>query len=66
MALLAPHIANGIVILLNSKLIRQLSKQADEKIQQGDFKIMNVLHHITAGMKAIATEMQYVANDELR
>ena len=27
---------------------------------------MNLLHHITAGIKSIATEMQYIANDELR
>jgi len=57
MALIAPHIANGIVIMINCKLISQLAKQANEKIGQGSFKILNILHHITAGMKSIATEM---------
>lgn len=27
---------------------------------------MNILHHFTAGVKALACEMQYIANDELR
>jgi len=66
MALIAPHIANGIVIMINCKLINQLAKQANEKIKEGSFKILNLLHHITAGMKSITTEMQYIANDELR
>jgi hypothetical protein len=57
MALLAPHIANGIVLLINAKLIKYLSLQADESIKQGSFKILPILHHFTAGLKALAGEM---------
>jgi len=57
MTLLAPHIANGIVILINAKLIKYLSLQADESIKQGSFKILPILHHFTAGLKALAGEM---------
>ena len=66
MAVIAPHIANGMTILINFRLIKQLSAESDANVAKGNFKTLEILHHFTAGIKALACEMQYVANDELR
>jgi hypothetical protein len=40
--------------------------KGNEDAQNGNFKEMAKLHHITSGMKAIATTMAYDGIDELR
>ena len=66
MAVIAPHIANGIVILVTFRILRDLSKQSDSLIKSNNFKMLPVLHHFSSGLKALASEMMYIANDELR
>jgi hypothetical protein len=66
MAQIAPPIANGMVILITYKLMKNLNKQSDEAVKKGNFKLLPVLHHITAGLKALGSEMMYLGMDELR
>lgn len=66
MALIAPHIANGMVIFINTNVLADMNKQNDELVKQGNFKGLPTLHHISAGIKALSTEMMYIANDQLR
>ena len=40
--------------------------EAHTEMQQGKFELLDICHHFTAGMKAIATEMQYKGTDECR
>ena len=35
-------------------------------MEEGKFKLLDICHHFTAGMKAIATDMQYKGTDECR
>lgn len=43
-----------------------MNKQSDENIKQGNFKMLPVLHHVSAGIKALGSEMMYQGMDELR
>jgi len=67
MACIGPHLANGIVILGCSGYVYELSQASDKAVlQSNNFKLLDVLHHITSGLKSIATDMQYKGNDECR
>jgi len=35
-------------------------------VKKGDFKLLDMLHHFTSGIKAVATEQTYLGMDELR
>ena len=35
-------------------------------MKEGDFKSFELIHHLTAGLKAYATEMCYNGTDEMR
>jgi acyl-CoA oxidase len=66
MATIAPHLANGMVLLIVYKFLSNLNRQSDANISNGNFKLLPMLHHVTAGLKALSSEMQYVGCDELR
>ena len=66
MAVIAPNIANAMIILMTSKLIKNLNKESDTNILNENFKLLPMLHHFTSGMKAIASEMMYNGLDQLR
>jgi hypothetical protein len=34
--------------------------------EKGNFKLLDICHHLTAGMKALCTDLQYRGHDELR
>lgn len=45
----------------------QLNAKAQRQINEdNNFKLLDVLHHFTSGLKAFATEQQYVGMDEMR
>jgi alkylation response protein AidB-like acyl-CoA dehydrogenase len=35
-------------------------------LKEEDFKLLDILHHFTSGIKAIATDVAYKGMDELR
>lgn len=57
MAVIAPHIANGIVIMVTYGQLKNINLKSDEKVKKGDFKLLDILHHFSAGVKAVACEM---------
>jgi hypothetical protein len=66
MALIAPHIANGLVLLITFKQISKLNNQSNINVTNGDFRLLPMLHHVTSGLKSLSSEQQYIAVDELR
>lgn len=40
--------------------------ESNAKVEEGDFKLLDILHHFTSGLKSITTEMSYRGTDELR
>ena len=55
-----------MAIFLVSKSIDDLHTQAINEFTEGNFKNLDLLHHMTAGVKSFATEMCYNGLDELR
>ena len=46
--------------------IRELNTQSMKNVAKEDFKLLDIVHHLTSGVKAYATEMAYFGLDELR
>lgn len=66
MAQIAPNIANGMVLFLFCKFGKDLNRQSDINVENDDFKLLPILHHITSGLKALSSEMLYNGVDEMR
>lgn len=66
MQTLGYNLANGITISIVSQAIQALYLQVLENSKKGDFKMLEIMHHLTSGVKAYATEMLYFGLDELR
>ena len=66
MEILGKNLGNAIVIFLVSKKIEELHQQCGEEFKDDNFKNLDLLHHLTAGVKSYATEMCYVGLDEMR
>ena len=47
-------------------IIQQMFEESHKYVEQGDFKMLDVLHHFTSGMKALATNYAYNGIDALR
>jgi alkylation response protein AidB-like acyl-CoA dehydrogenase len=43
-----------------------LAADSDKLIAKGSFKLLDLLHHFSSGMKALATTIAYQGVDELR
>jgi len=43
-----------------------LQAESDELLKDENFKMLDVLHHFTSGIKAIGTDVAYKGMDELR
>ncbi len=63
---LAPHIANAMIIRVSSNQIEKLFRESSKLVEKGKFTLLEVLHHLTSGFKAVACEMSYRGNDEMR
>lgn len=66
MHILGPNLANSLVIQVSGHAVEKIVHEAHIEIEKGSFKLLDICHHFTAGMKAIATEMQYKGTDECR
>lgn len=52
--------------MISSDKIIDLMDESDKLVRDGDFKMLDELHHFTSGMKAVMTEYAYFGIDELR
>ena len=63
---LGKNLSNGLTIFLAGKTIDELHKLSIVQFKEGNFENLDLLHHLTAGVKSFATEMCYVGIDEMR
>ena len=66
MHILGPHVANAYVIYLTGRTLENLYNESAAQVEKGNFKLLDILHHFSAGMKSITTDMSYKGCDELR
>ena len=67
MDILASNISNGLVIQMTAReLVEKIVKESNKQIMEDEFKLLDVLHHFTSGLKALAAEMSYLGVDEMR
>lgn len=59
MAILGPQLANAYTFSIVARNLRELNIEAVKEMQNGKFKLMDILHHFTSGLKAICTEECY-------
>ena len=48
------------------EITENIVEESNKQILNDNFKLLDVLHHFTSGMKALAAEMAYVGLDEMR
>jgi len=51
---------------ISAKAVEALMSESNKQVEVGNFKLLDICHHYTSGMKAVATEMTYKGTDELR
>ena len=67
MDIMASNLANGVCLLMTAREITEvLVKKSNKAILEDDFKLLDVLHHFTSGLKALAAELAYYGIDEMR
>lgn len=66
MEIIAPWLAAGLAIGLTGHLISKLARKAIIQIGNKDYKLLDVLHHLTSGVKAFSTDCAYRGIDEMR
>jgi hypothetical protein len=54
------------MLALSSQMLKSMMLQSNELAQKNDFSMLDILHHFTAGIKAVATHYGYYGIDELR
>ena len=60
---LAPILANSVVMRIATNQIESIFLESNKLVEQGDFKLLEILHHLTSGFKAVCTEQSYAGND---
>lgn len=63
---LSKHLSIAMTLHLVISDLINLETQSSIEIQNGSFKLLDILHHFSAGMKALVTDFCYVGVDELR
>jgi hypothetical protein len=67
MKILGTNLANAYVLQCGAIETENILQQAYKDIAENDsYKLFDVLHHYTSGMKVIAGEFTYSGIDELR
>lgn len=66
MNILGPGLAQGFIYTLCAHKIKELYDLSCKNVEEGSFKLFEVLHHFTAGFKSILTDAAYQGNDKMR
>lgn len=66
MAILGPHLANSFVTNLAGRAVEKLMQESFLECEKNNFKLLDICHHFTSGMKACCTDMSYKGTDECR
>lgn len=60
------NLCKALTLQLTVNDIAEVEGQSQREVQNGSFKMLDILHHFSSGMKALATETTYTGVDELR
>ena len=60
------HLSIALTLNLVIQDLIGLELQSSQEVKNGSFKLLDVLHHFSSGMKALVTDYNYVGLDELR
>jgi hypothetical protein len=63
MNILGPNVANSYVINIASSAVENLIYESNKEVETGNFKLLDICHHFTSGMKATCTDMCYKGTD---
>lgn len=63
---LAKHLSIATVMQFVVSDLAEVELQSAKEVENGSFKLLDILHHFSSGMKAIATDFSYKGADELR
>lgn len=66
MAVLGPQLANLLIIQTTAHCIEDLMKESNKRVANDDFKLLDTMHHLTAGFKSYCTDTCYAGVDALR
>lgn len=55
-----------MVIYLTGHKIEKLILESNKAVEEGNFKLLDICHHFSSGMKALCTDMCYKGLDEMR
>jgi hypothetical protein len=51
---------------LAGRAVEKLMQESFIECEKGNFKLLDICHHFTSGMKACCTDMSYKGSDECR
>ena len=63
---LGKNLSLGIVMQLVTGDLATMEAQSGKEVENGSFKLLDILHHFSSGVKALFTELCYIGTDELR
>ena len=63
---LGPLLADSYVMMTVAKKIWRMQSEMDEEIKRGKFKTLDILHHMTSGLKSLYSMMAYEGIDCVR
>jgi len=63
---LGKNLSMAIVMQLVVGDLATMEAQSSKEVENGSFKLLDILHHFSSGTKALFTELCYVGVDELR
>ena len=66
MDVLANNLSKALILQTFVSDIVDLEAQSTLAIEKGRFESLEILHHVTSGMKALITDIMYIGTDELR
>ena len=66
MELLGRNLATSTVLSMVGNEILAMYKESLLRIQKDDFRLLEIIHHLSSGIKAFSTEKCYSGMDEMR
>jgi acyl-CoA oxidase len=66
MMILGTNLANSHIVFIAGRACEDLLRLSDKEVEKSNFKLLDICHHFTSGLKAIATDMSYRGTDECR
>ena len=62
----AKNLCTAITMQLNVGDLASMEAESQREVANGSFKLLDILHHFSAGTKALFTDLCYIGIDELR